>query len=259
MTLALILTATLVSGLLSMVAAAWLSFGVLARLVRHLVSLSVGLLLATAVLHLLPEGFGSGADAHALAWTLLAGLIGFIALERLSILRHSHHHEGDGHAHDHGHDEREAGPGGMLVLVGDTVHNFGDGILIAAAFLISPEVGWLTALAVAAHEIPQEVGDFLVLLNAGYTKRRAYVYNAVASLSAVLGGLIGYLFLEAATGVLPFVLMIAAASFIYIALADLIPVMHRNVRVGDALQQFAFIGLGVGVIAAVTSLLHGHG
>ena len=241
-----------------MLLASWLSYRVLAGLVPRMVSLSAGILLAAAVLHLLPEAFESQADLHSLAWTLLAGLVGFFLLEKSAVLRHSHHHEGDGHDHHHGHDRREAGPGGALILVGDSIHNLADGVLIAAAFLADPKLGWLAALSIAVHEIPQEVGDFIVLLNAGYSRRRALLYNALSGLAAVLGGVLGYLTLDAARDALPFVIVLAASSFIYIALADLVPDMQRQRRRGESAVQVGLMLAGIALIASITTALHSH-
>jgi len=258
-TLALIVAATVLAGVVSVFAAAALSMGVLARLVRQMVSLSAGLLLATALLHLMPEALESGADLHALSWTLLAGLIAFFLLEKLAVMRHSHHYEGDGHAHPRGHDREEAGPGGALILIGDTIHNFADGVLIAAAFMIDHKLGWLTTVAIATHEIPQEIGDFMVLLNAGYTRARALLYNGLSGLSAIAGGVAGYFALGRSQTLLPFVLTLAAASFIYVALADLVPDLHRHSRHrGEWISQFALMMVGVLIIALVTNHLHSH-
>lgn len=258
LTLASIVAATLLAGLASVLAAAWLSFGVLSRMVPRMVSLSAGLLLGAAVLHLLPEAFESQADLHDLSWTLLAGLVGFFLLEKASVLRHSHHHEGDGHGHHHGHDQREAGPGGLLILAGDSIHNLADGFLIAAAFIADPALGWLTAAAIAAHEIPQEIGDFIVLVNAGYTRRRAIVYNGLSGLAAVAGGVFGYLALDAAKEALPFVLVLAASAFIYIALADLVPDMQRQRLRGESAVQVVLLLVGIGAIALITAQVHAH-
>jgi zinc and cadmium transporter len=258
MTLASIIAATLLAGVVSVLAAAWLSFSALARLVPRMVSLSAGLLLATAVLHLLPEGYESDAGIHELSWALLLGLLGFFLLEKFAVLRHSHHHEGDGHGHGHGHDRQEAGPGGLLILVGDSIHNFTDGILIAAAFLVDPALGWLTALALATHEIPQELGDFIVLLNAGYSRRRALAFNLLSGLAAVVGGVVGYFALGQMQHLVPYVVIIAAAGFIYIALADLVPVIQRrNGRLESVEQVLLMIG-GIAIVALITSRLHVH-
>jgi zinc and cadmium transporter len=259
-TLLNIIIATLLGGAVSVLAAAVLSLTVLARAVHRLVSLSAGLLLGTAVLHLLPESIESGANLHALSATLLAGLLGFFLLEKISVLRHSHHYEGDGHSHEHGHDRHAAGPQGMLILVGDGIHNFTDGVMIAAAFMADVRLGWLTTAAIAAHEIPQEIGDFIVLLNAGYSRARALFYNVLSGLSAVLGGLLGYFLLNDAQSAIPFVLMVSAASFIYVALADLVPDMHRQTRVrrSDSWTQLLLMLLGVGTIALLTAPMHAH-
>lgn len=260
MTLASIILATLLTGLASVAAAALISMRLLSGAIQRLVSLSAGLLLATSTLHMIPEAIESGADLHALTATLLAGLIGFFALEKLAVLRHSHHFEGDGHGHHHGHDRDEAGPGGALILVGDTIHNFADGVLIAAAFLADVRLGLITTVAIATHELPQEIGDFIVLLNAGYTRRRALFYNTLSSLSAVVGGAVGYFALEAGQQLVPYVLMLATASFVYIALADLVPDLHRQSRTrrSEAARQLVMMLAGIAIIAALTAQVHQH-
>ncbi|MES2017139.1 MAG: ZIP family metal transporter, partial [Pseudomonadota bacterium] len=223
-----ILLATTIAGVFSITAAAVFSFALLSKMVERMVSLSVGIMLSTSLLHALPEAFESGADPRSLFATLLAGLLAFFLLEKMAILRHSHHHEGDGHHHAHGHDKREAGKAGWMILVGDGLHNFTDGILIAAAFLANPELGIVTGLAIVAHEIPQEIGDFIVLLNAGFSRTRAYVFNLLCSLMAVAGGLLGYYTLDRASGLIPYVLVFASSGFIYIAVSDLMPQMQRR-------------------------------
>lgn len=260
MTLLHILLATLATGALSVLAAALIAVPRLKGIVQRLVSLSAGLLLATALLHLLPEAIESDADLHALCAVLLAGLVGFFLLEKLAIVRHSHHYEGDGHHHEHGHDRDEAGPGGSLILVGDTIHNFADGVMIAVAFATDISLGWLTAIAIATHEIPQEIGDFILLLNAGYSRARALMFNALSGLAAVAGGLFGHFALGTAEEIHPYVLMLSAASFIYIALADLVPDLHRESRRARAgwLRQFALMATGIAVIALLTRSLHAH-
>src|SRR5690349_3849611 len=167
MTLAWIFAATAIGGLLSVAIAASLPVGVLTRVVHHLVSLSAGVLLGTALLDILPEAFErKDASPQALFLTLLLGLLFFFLLEKAELYRHSHHHEGDEHHHGHGFDRRQAGRGGWSVIVGDSIHNFCDGIIIAAAFLADTRLGIVTSVAIIAHEIPQEVGDYIVLLNA---------------------------------------------------------------------------------------------
>jgi len=221
-----------------------------------MVSLSVGILLSTSLLNALPEAFESKADAHTLFATLLGGLLSFFLLEKFAILRHSHHYEGDGHHHAHGHDAHEAGKSGWMIVVGDGLHNFTDGILIAAAFLANPKLGLVTGLAIIAHEIPQEIGDFIVLLNAGFTRTRAYLYNLICSLMAVLGGVLGYLMLGRGMQWIPYVLVLASSGFIYIAVSDLMPQMQRRATMRETIPQVLLIALGVGVVLFLSRLAH---
>lgn len=249
-TLTMIVLATLLGGLLSMVAAAGLAFRLSRQATATLVAFAAGVMLSSALLDILPEVF-AGVEAgasQALFATLLAGLLGFFALERLALWRHAHA--------DCGGDESEpqAEVAAPLILIGDAFHNFVDGLLIAAAFLADPMLGVTTTLAVVAHEIPQELGDFVLLLNAGWNRRKAFLANAASSLTSVLGGVLGYFALDGAEQFLPYVLTIAAASFIYIAVADLLPLLHRQ-RSGFALQS-ALIGLGVMVVPLVGQWVH---
>jgi len=255
-TLLSILLATLIAGVVSISAAAVFSFSLLSKMVERMVSLSVGILLSTSLLHALPEAFESRADTHALFATLLIGLLGFFLLEKFAVLRHSHHYEGDGHGHAHGHDAHEAGKAGWMILVGDGLHNFSDGILIAAAFLANPNLGIITGLAIIAHEIPQEIGDFIVLLNAGFSRARAYAYNLICSLMAVFGGLLGYFMLERASGWIPYVLVFASSGFIYIAVSDLMPQMQRRATMRETIPQIVLIAVGVGVVLLLTGQAH---
>ncbi|MBQ5948012.1 ZIP family metal transporter [Massilia sp. ST3] len=245
----------MVAGVLSITGAAIFSFALLSKVVERMVSLSVGIMLATSLLHALPSAFESGADPRSLFATLLGGLLAFFVLEKMAILRHSHHHEGDGHHHAHGHDKREAGKSGWMILIGDGMHNFTDGILIAAAFLANPELGIVTALAIVAHEIPQEIGDFIVLLNAGFSRLRAYVFNLLCSLMSVAGGLLGYFTLDKASDLIPYVLVFASSGFIYIAVSDLMPQMQRRATVRESVPQVVLIALGVGVVLGLNRLV----
>lgn len=256
MTLLYIILAALSGGMLSVLAAALFADRVLGTLVQRLVSFAAGALLGAAFLELLPHAFDLGVNAHTLFGTLLAGLLAFFLLEKFALWRHSHHHEHDGHGHEHGFDKHEAGQSGLLILVGDSLHNFADGILIAAAFMADTRLGIVTTLGIIAHEVPQEAGDFILLLNAGYSKARAFAYNILSSLAAVVGGCVGYFALDAAKGAIPFVVVLAAASFIYIAVADLIPWMQRRADGASSAWQVVMVGAGVGMIALTHSFLH---
>jgi zinc and cadmium transporter len=256
MTLTYIVLATLVGGVLSVVIAATLTLTLLSRLVRHLVSLSAGVLLGTALIHVLPEAFESSAGAHELFLTLLGGLLFFFLLEKAELYRHGHHHEGDGDHHHHGFDHEQAGRGGWSVLVGDSIHNFCDGIIIAAAFLADTQLGIVTAMAVIAHEIPQEVGDYIVLLNAGFSRARALLFNAISGMAAVLGGVVGYFLMGPWEDLFPYLLVVAASSFIYVAVADLIPQLQRRLSMRETLTQIAWLGAGLGFITVIVQLFH---
>lgn len=258
MTLLHIVLVTFAGGVLSVLIAASVTVHALGRMVPHLVSLSAGVLLGTALLHVLPEAFESEAGAHELFLTLLGGLLFFFLLEKAELYRHSHHHEGDGHHHHHHFDAEQAGRGGWSVLVGDGIHNFCDGVLIAAAFLAEPRLGFVTAVAVIAHEIPQEVGDYIVLLNAGFTRRRALWLNALSGLAAVAGGVIGYFALGPFQHLLPYLLVVASSSFIYVAVADLIPQLQRRLAWRQTLAQIAWLAAGLGFISGVVALMHRH-
>lgn len=243
-----IILATLLGGAISVVAAAMLSLTVLKDMAHKLVGFSVGVLLAVSFLHLLPEA-SEMLDAHEVGASVLAGILIFFALEKTALWRHDHH-EDEGHVcHSH----HVAGP---LIVLGDALHNFVDGILIAAAFLQDPALGWATVVAVVSHEVPQEVGDFMVLLAAGYSRAKALWLNVLSSLSAVAGGVLGWLTLSTASGVIPYILALSAASFIYIAVADLVPVLHKQRKPADFVTQFALLGAG---IALVLLQMGGHG
>ncbi|MFZ6818124.1 ZIP family metal transporter [Undibacterium sp. Ji22W] len=247
---------TAIAGVLSISFAAIFSFTLLSKLVERMVSLSVGIMLSTSLLHALPRAFESGTDPRSLFACLLGGLLAFFLLEKFAILRHSHHHEGDGHHHEHGHDAHEAGKAGWMILIGDGMHNFTDGILIAAAFLADPGLGMVTALAIIAHEIPQEIGDFIVLLNAGFSRTRAYIYNLLCSLMAVVGGVLGYFTLDQASNLIPYVLVLASSGFIYIAVSDLMPQMQRRASLKETIPQIILVGCGVMLVLFMTQHQH---
>lgn len=258
MTLLYIVLATLLGGLLSVLVAASLTVAMLSRVVKSLVSLSTGVLLGTALLQVLPEAFESKAAPQSLFMTLLIGLLFFFLLEKAELYRHGHHHEGDGHHHHHHFDEEQAGRGGWSVLLGDSIHNFCDGVLIAAAFLTDVRLGTATAVAIIAHEIPQEVGDYIVLLNAGLSRARALAYNALSGLAAVAGGVLGYFVVGPWEALFPYMLVVASSSFIYVSVADLIPQLQRPLPVKETVQQLLWLAVGLGLVILAGRFLHGH-
>ncbi|HET7203258.1 MAG TPA: ZIP family metal transporter [Steroidobacteraceae bacterium] len=249
-TLHLIVVFTALSGALSAIAAGtFLTLGDRPRaaVLPHLVSFATGTLLGAAFLGLIPhalEGAGAGA-AHKVGLALLIGILLFFLLEKLVLWRHCH--DDPCEVHSPGHDARDHASAN-LILVGDTFHNLLDGVLVAAAFMTNPHLGIVTALAVFAHEIPQEVGDLAILLHGGYSRRRAMTLNLVSSLTSVVGGVLAYFALSTALGLLPYALAFAAASFVYVAVADLIPGLHRRVDVRTSVEQVLFIALGVALV-----------
>ena len=257
LTLLYIVLANAVSTLISISLAAALSFRLLSGVVDRMVSIAAGVLLATALVQLLPEALGSGLQPDALGWILTAGIVGFFLLEKLTLIHHTHHHEGDEHHHPHGHDAHEAGRGAWPILVGDAFHNFGDGAVIAAAFLADARAGLLTAGAVFAHEVPHEIGDFMILLNAGFGRRRAFMFMLISGLSAVAGGLIGYFVLDVFRSLVPYTLMVAAASFVYIALSDLLPEMMRRKPLRQSLPEVGLVLLGVAFAGLIRAVVRG--
>jgi zinc and cadmium transporter len=247
MTLAWILVASVAGGTLSAGLAA-VALTLRATWIPMLVSFAIGTLLGAAFLEIIPHAFETG-EAHQVAFSILGGIFGFFVLEKLLLYRHCHTEHCEVHdAHDHGRS-------GTLIVVGDTVHNFVDGVLIAAAFLQSTELGVVTAVAINAHEIPQEVGDFLILLHSGYTRLRALAVNLLSSVATLVGGVIGYYGLQFFDGLEPILLGVVAASMIYVAVADLIPGLHRRPELRDTAFQALLIALGIGAIALVGALL----
>ena len=247
MTLAWILVASVAGGTLSAGLAA-LALTLRATWIPMLVSFAIGALLGAAFLEIIPHAFEEG-EAHQVAFSILGGIFGFFVLEKLLLYRHCHTEHCEVHdAHDHGRS-------GTLIVVGDSVHNFVDGVLIAAAFLQSTELGVVAAVAIIAHEIPQEVGDFLILLHSGYSRARALAMNLLSSAATVIGGVIGYFGLQLIDGLEPILLGVVAASMIYVAVADLIPGLHRRPELRDTAFQALLIALGIGAIAAVGAVV----
>jgi zinc and cadmium transporter len=257
--LAWIIIFCLIGGALSVVAAAlFLVFPERLRLhlLPHLISFATGALLGGAFIALLPHALTSAGqtDAHTITFTVLLGVLGFFLLEKTVLWRHCHAE--DCEAHVPGESSHQQHAAGSLILIGDGLHNFVDGVLIAAAFMTDIHLGVVTSIAVAAHEIPQEVGDFAVLLHSGFSREKALFYNLLSSLTTIIGGILAYYSLSGIEGILPYILAIAAASFIYIAVADLIPGLHKQVQPAETLGQLVLIFSGVLVIYIAHATLH---
>ncbi|MGH8729408.1 MAG: ZIP family metal transporter [Burkholderiales bacterium] len=220
--------------------------GVASRLrlssISTLVSFAVGAMLGAVFLVILPHAFEHGGNAETLMGTVLLGILAFFALEKLVLWRHCHEQGCDVHA------TGDQGRSGTMIIIGDIFHNFVDGVIIAAAFLADVRLGIVTSLAIIAHEIPQELGDFLVLLNSGYSRTRAFMFNLLAGLATLAGGVAGYFALQALTGWIPILLGIAAASLLYVSVADLIPGLHKRAELRATFTQVTLIAMGIATI-----------
>lgn len=296
MTLLAIIFATLAAGIGSVWLAALLGFAMLGRFTQHLLSLAAGALLATAFMHLLPEAFESQASARTLFVTLLVGLVFFFLLDKAELWHHGHEHHHDGgheghghfhghvesHAHDHGHDHAHDGhghpavqmaaahgpgaaakapklrSGSWAVLAGDSVHCFGDGVLIASAFVADMRLGVVAALAVLAHEVPHHMGDLAVLRGVTGDRRAALLKVSLAGAVTTLGGVLGWWLVALLEAWLPYFLVVASSSFIYVALADLIPQLQKRLTLRGTAAQIAWLLAGIALVAVVSELAHGH-
>ncbi len=278
MILVAILIGTLVAGIGSVWLAAALSFGALARYTQHMLSLAAGALMATAFMHLLPEAFESQAAAKDLFLTLLLGVVFFFLLDKAELWHHGHehhHHHGDAApaaaAHDHAHHKHGHGHGAVhvhnhtppqagswAILTGDSVHCFGDGILIASAFMADMRLGAIAALAVLAHEVPHHMGDLMVLRSGASNKRMALVKVSLAGAVTALGGLTGYWLVDLLHDYLPYFLVVASSSFVYVALADLIPQLQKRLTLAETVAQVTWLLIGMGMVAVLSGLAHGH-
>ena len=294
MVLIAILIGTLVAGIGSVWLAALLGFGLLARYTQHMLSLAAGALLATAFMHLLPEAFESQASAHDLFATLLVGLVFFFLLDKAELWHHGHEHkevssrqdaigatqlrtgnslraelvdadtanpahdhaQGDHHHDHHGHHHSTGKGGGWAVLAGDSVHAFGDGILIASAFVADIRLGFVAALAVLVHEVPHHMGDLIVLRQTSSNRRAAFIKVSLAGSVTAFGGVIGYALVDQLYGFLPFFLVIASSSFVYVALADLIPQLQKRLSATETAAQIAWLAIGIGMVMLVGRLAH---
>ncbi len=283
-TLQWILLSTIIGGVLSAAVASLFAITAKAAQIPMLVSYAVGALLGAAFIEVLPHAFHDSAHIESTAAIILAGILGFFILEKLVLWRHCHEQACEAHdphkshtphdsqesdmpllaqagqpisGHHHSHARHDHGRSGLMILIGDTFHNFVDGVLIAAAFMADTQLGIVTAIAIVAHEIPQEVGDFLILLHSGYSKRAALFYNLLSSTAMIVGGLLAYYTLQTAQTLVTPLLALAAASMLYVAVADLIPGLHKRTELAATAQQVLLICLGVATIWLVGHWAHG--
>lgn len=264
-TLAWIIVASLFGGVLSLLFAALLTLNTKASWVSMLVSYAIGALLGTSFLNTLPEALELAEDPTQIMTIVLIGILLFFILEKLVLWRHCHMNECKVHDPLHGYSntltsgEHDFGRSGMMIIVGDTFHNFVDGILIAAAFLVDVQLGIVTSIAIFAHEIPQEAGDFIILLNSGYSRQRAFLLNLLSSFATLIGGVLAYFMLHELDYLVLPLLGFATASMIYVAMSDLIPGLHKRPEIKATFQQVTLILLGIGSIWLVSNLFtHGH-
>ena len=279
--LAIILT-SLAGGVLSVLCAGFVALNARIAWIPMLISYAIGAMLGAVFLEILPHAFEVASNVESMTGTVLFGILLFFILEKLVLWRHCHGEHCEVHAvhteeeclvktdsedggqpskykaaqstpsmirqaasHSHEHDH---GRSGMMIMIGDTFHNFVDGILIAAAFMVDIKLGAVTALAIIAHEIPQEVGDFLILLHSGYSKKQALFFNLLSSFATVVGALLAYFALQSLQNFIPYILGLAAASMLYVAVADLIPGLHKRTELKATVQQVLLIALGIGSI-----------
>jgi zinc and cadmium transporter len=262
-TLTWIILAGLFGGLLSILFAALLTLNTRSSWISMLVSYAIGALLGAAFLNTLPEALELSEDPRQITIIVLLGILVFFILEKLVLWRHCHLDECEVHDPEHDHSiykiQGDYGRSGMMITLGDTFHNFVDGILIAAAFMVDVQLGIVTAIAIIAHEVPQEAGDFIILLNSGYSRTQALLLNLLSSAATLVGGVLAYFLLHQLNYLVLPMLAIATACMIYVAMADLIPGLHKRPEMTATIQQVVLISLGIGSIWLIESLLkHSH-
>lgn len=254
--LAWIIASCIAGGTLSIACATFFAFSSRTQnYLNSMVSYAIGALLGAVFLNILPEAINLTQNVAVLSGTVLFGILLFFILEKLVLWRHCHHEHCEAHVTHHSGHGFDNGRSGMMITIGDTFHNFVDGIIIAAAFLTDVNLGIVTALAIIAHEIPQEVGDFAILLYSGFSKLRAFQLNLISSFASVAGGILGYYTLHTMQTWIPTLLALAAASMIYIAVADLIPGLHKRAHLRDTMQQVMLIALGIGTVWLMSVLM----
>jgi len=244
-----IIAASFLGGSLSVAFAAMLTLNTRTSWVQMLISYAIGALLGAAFLNALPEALELSKDPDRISAIVLSGILLFFILEKLVIWRHCHFDECEAHEPANSStNNHDSGRSGMMVMLGDTFHNFVDGILIAAAFMVDVQLGIVTSIAIIAHEIPQEAGNFLILLNSGYSRQKALLLNLLSSVATLIGGVMAYFMLQDMNHLMPSLLGLAAACMIYVAMSDLIPGLHKRPKIGSTIQQVVLIILGIASI-----------
>ena len=253
-----IIAASFLGGSLSVAFAAMLTLNTRTSWVQMLISYAIGALLGAAFLNALPEALELSKDPDGISAIVLSGILLFFILEKLVIWRHCHFDECEAHEPANSStNNHDSGRSGMMVMLGDTFHNFVDGILIAAAFMVDVQLGIVTSIAIIAHEIPQEAGNFLILLNSGYSRQKALLLNLLSSIATLIGGVMAYFMLQDMNHLMPSLLGLAAACMIYVAMSDLIPGLHKRPEIGSTIQQVVLIILGIASIW-MTGNFFGH-
>jgi len=270
---ALILS-VLIGTVFSGVGSVWMAWvfvqAVMAKYTQHLLSLAAGALLATAFLHLLPEAFEAVQSPRTLFATLLVGILFFFLLDKAELWHHGHeHHHAEElvadslqvihphlHSHSHNPEHQHSHPmsGGWAVLFGDSLHCFGDGVLVAAAFMANFHVGLVASLAVWTHEVPHHMGDLVVLRSSSANPRNAVFKLSLAGAVTVVGGIVGLFMLKGHEGALPFLLALASSSYIYVSLADLIPQLQKRLSAKETFAQLIWLGAGMALVAITSQL-----
>jgi len=253
-----IIAASFLGGSLSVAFAAMLTLNTRTSWVQMLISYAIGALLGAAFLNALPEALELSKDPDRISAIVLSGILLFFILEKLVIWRHCHFDECEAHEPANSiTNNHDSGRSGMMVMLGDTFHNFVDGILIAAAFMVDVQLGIVTSIAIIAHEIPQEAGNFLILLNSGYSRQKALLLNLLSSIATLIGGVMAYFMLQDMNHLMPSLLGLAAACMIYVAMSDLMPGLHKRPEIGSTIQQVVLIILGIASIW-MTGNFFGH-
>ena len=253
MTLSWIIFTCIFGGVISFIFALLFLKYANSNLLNHMVSLAVGTLLGAAFLEIIPHAFELSNDVHQVTFVVLIGILILFILEKLLIWRHCHGIHCEAHSAE---SHFEMNNKGSFVLIGDLFHNFVDGVLIASAFLVNINLGLVTALAIIAHEIPQEVSNISILVNSGFSKVKALSFNVIASITTVIGGVLAFFVLDTLRSLIPIILAFAASTMLYVAVSDLIPDLHKKTAIRDSLMQVLLISSGVIIIYIIHSFLN---